>query len=144
MRRCLKNIETDEGIKYQPPAVVDENESLPHVDGIKTADEQIKEEQAKSPSKPKMEFSTPEVEKPKVQASAAAAKVEEAKVQEADKVDKSMKELEDKITVIKERGNTHFKKQAYKEAIKQFSEAINMFESTGVPYATGDLKLKIT
>jgi hypothetical protein len=29
-----------------------------------------------------------------------------------------MKELEDKIAVLKERGNGHFKKQAYKEAVK--------------------------
>jgi len=33
-------------------------------------------------------------------------------------VDKALKELEDKISVLKERGNTQFKKQAYKEAIK--------------------------
>lgn len=29
-----------------------------------------------------------------------------------------MKDLEDKLTVLKERGNTHFKKNAFKEAIK--------------------------
>lgn len=55
-----------------------------------------------------------------------------------------MKELEDKVTVLKERGNTHFKKQAYKEAIKQFSEAINMHDAAGSPLSSGDLKLKIT
>lgn len=55
-----------------------------------------------------------------------------------------MKELEDKVTVLKERGNTHFKKSAYKEAIKQFSEAINMHEAAGCPLGNPDLKLKIT
>jgi hypothetical protein len=45
-------------------------------------------------------------------------KVPEPKIEEAPKVDKAMKELEDKISVLKERGNGHFKKQAYKEAIK--------------------------
>lgn len=44
-----------------------------------------------------------------------------------------MKELEDKISVLKERGNGHFKKQAYKEAVKQFSEAINIYEAAGAP-----------
>ena len=46
------------------------------------------------------------------------AKVPEPKIEEAPKVDKAMKELEDKISVLKERGNGNFKKQAYKEAIK--------------------------
>lgn len=55
-----------------------------------------------------------------------------------------MKELEDKVTVLKERGNTHFKKQAYKEAIKQFSEAINMYESAVILVENAGLKLKIT
>jgi hypothetical protein len=45
-------------------------------------------------------------------------KVPEPKIEEAPKVDKAIKELEDKISVLKERGNGHFKKQAYKEAIK--------------------------
>lgn len=60
------------------------------------------------------------------------------------KVDKAMKELEDKIAVLKERGNGHFKKQAYKEAIKQFSEAINIHEAAGSPLETVDIKTKIT
>jgi hypothetical protein len=60
------------------------------------------------------------------------------------KEDKAMKELEDKLTVLKERGNTHFKKAAYKDAIKQFSEAINMHEAAGSPLSNPDLKLKVT
>jgi hypothetical protein len=55
-----------------------------------------------------------------------------------------MKELEDKLTVLKERGNTHFKKAAYKDAIKQFSEAINMHEAAGSPLSNAELKLKVT
>ena len=38
----MKYIEQDEGIKYQPPT--EDNEVLPAMEGIKTADEQIKEE----------------------------------------------------------------------------------------------------
>lgn len=75
MRRCLKNIEQDEGIKYEP--VVVENEELPHVEGIKTADEQIREEQAKSPSKPKMEFNKPSIPTPVAPKAAEPVKVEE-------------------------------------------------------------------
>ena len=54
-----------------------------------------------------------------------------------------MKELEDKISVLKERGNTQYKKEAYKDAIKLYSEAINMHEAAGSPIS-GDLKLKVT
>jgi len=38
--------------------------------------------------------------------------------EEVSKVSKAESELSDKISVIKERGNLHFKKKAYKEAIK--------------------------
>ena len=38
-----------------------------------------------------------------------------------------MVDLEEKITVLKERGNLHFKKRSYNDAIKAFSEAYNMF-----------------
>jgi hypothetical protein len=55
-----------------------------------------------------------------------------------------LKELEDKITALKERGNTHFRKQAYKEAIKAFSEGINTFDAAGAPMTNNDLKLKVT
>ncbi len=59
------------------------------------------------------------------------------------KEDKALRELEDKISVLKERGNTQYKKEAFKEAIKLYSEAINMHEAAGSPLS-GDLKLKIT
>jgi hypothetical protein len=48
------------------------------------------------------------------------------------------------LTAIKERGNQHFKKGAYKEAIKQFSEAINTHEAAGAPLTNDDIKLKVT
>lgn len=73
-----------------------------------------------------------------------AVVVETPKAPEPSKEDKAMKELDDKLTVLKERGNTHFKKQAYKEAIKQFSEAINMFEAAGSPIQNAEIKTKIT
>lgn len=55
-----------------------------------------------------------------------------------------MKELEERITALKERGATHFRKQAYKEAIKQFSEGINLFQNAGEPMHNEELKLKVT
>jgi len=45
--------------------------------------------------------------------------------------------------VFKERGNTHFKKQAYKEAIKHFSEAINLYESQNT-LSDDNVKLVVT
>lgn len=59
------------------------------------------------------------------------------------KADK-FKELTDKLIVFKERGNTHFKKQAYKEAIKQFSEAINLHEQKGSPLEEDTLKTVVS
>lgn len=46
--------------------------------------------------------------------------------------------------MFKERGNTHFKKQAFKEAIKQFSEAINLHESKGAPLDEETLKTAVS
>lgn len=60
------------------------------------------------------------------------------------KEDKTFKELDDKLTVLKERGNMHFKKQAFKEAVKCFSEAINIFEAAGSPLTSEDIKTKVT
>jgi len=40
LSRCLKYIEKDEGIKYEPQT---DESALPILEGIKTADEQIKE-----------------------------------------------------------------------------------------------------
>jgi len=60
------------------------------------------------------------------------------------KEDKTLKELDDKLTVLKERGNMHYKKQAYKEAVKCFSEAINIFEAAGQPLTSEEIKLKVT
>jgi len=53
-------------------------------------------------------------------------------------------ELEDKIAAFKEKGNNQFRKKAYKEAVKHFSEAIKLFEDTGRPINEGDIKTKIT
>jgi hypothetical protein len=44
IQRCLKYIEQDEGIKYEP---TEEDAQLPHMEGIKTAEAQL--ENAKIP-----------------------------------------------------------------------------------------------
>ena len=56
----------------------------------------------------------------------------------------NFEEVEEKIAALKEKGNNQFRKKAYKEAIKHFSEAINLFESNGRPLDKGDIKTKIT
>lgn len=38
----------------------------------------------------------------------------------------------------------HYKKQAYKEAVKCFSEAINIFEAAGQPLTSEEIKIKVT
>lgn len=43
------------------------------------------------------------------------------------------KEIDDKLFAIKEKGNIQFKKKAFKEAIKLFSEGIKLYEDTGRP-----------
>ena len=53
-------------------------------------------------------------------------------------------ELEEKIAAFKEKGNNQFRKKAYKEAVKHFSEAIKLFEDTGRPLDKGDIKTKVT
>ena len=53
-------------------------------------------------------------------------------------------ELEEKLAALKEKGNNQFRKKAYKEAIKHFSEAVKLFEETGRPSDKGDIKTKIT
>ena len=53
-------------------------------------------------------------------------------------------ELEEKIAGFKEKGNNQFRKKAYKEAIKHFSEAVKLFEDNGRPVTKGDIKTKVT
>ena len=53
-------------------------------------------------------------------------------------------EVEDKLAAFKEKGNNQFRKKAYKEAVKHFSEAIKLFEDVGRPTNQGDIKTKIT
>ena len=57
---------------------------------------------------------------------------------------KEFAELEEKLAALKEKGNNQFRKKAYKEAIKHFSEAVKLFEETGRPVDKGDIKTKIT
>ena len=53
-------------------------------------------------------------------------------------------QVEDKLKALKEKGNNHFRKKAYKEAIKAFSEAVNLFEDTGKPLSQEAIKTLIT
>jgi len=64
--------------------------------------------------------------------------------EEVSKAAKAEAELADKISVLKERGNLHFKKKAYKEAIKQFSEGIVLFQAAVKPMENKDITTKIT
>jgi len=57
---------------------------------------------------------------------------------------KAIKELDEKITAIKERGNLFFKNSNYIDAIEQFTEGIKIHEEAGSPLRFPDLKLKIT
>ena len=45
---------------------------------------------------------------------------------------------------LKEKGNLQFKKKAYKEAIKLFSEGIKLYEDTGKPKSQANIKTVIT
>ena len=45
---------------------------------------------------------------------------------------------------LKEKGNNHFRKKAFKEAIKHFSEAIKLYEDSGRPGNKGDIRTKVT
>ena len=51
-----------------------------------------------------------------------------------------MSEIGDKLTALKEKGNNHFRKKAFKEAIKQYSEAIKLFEDVGAPTTNENVK----
>ena len=53
-------------------------------------------------------------------------------------------ELEEKLAAFKDKGNNQFRKKAYKEAVKHFSEAIKLFEDVGRPLNHGDIKTKVT
>lgn len=50
----------------------------------------------------------------------------------------------DTLNDIKERGNLQFKKKAYKEAIKHFSEGVKLFEESGRPMENADVKTVVT
>ena len=45
---------------------------------------------------------------------------------------------------MKEKGNLQFKKKAYKEAIKLFSEGIKLYEDTGRAKSKANIKTVIT
>lgn len=149
MNRCLKYIKQDEGIEYKAP-IADNDDDLPKMEGIITAETQINNESKmsgnSSPIKepPKPVETKVEPPKPAAQKPAEKPKVEEPKITKEEKEDKVMKDLCDKLTVLKERGNTHYKRQAYKEAIKIFSEAVNTFEAAGSPMTDTAVKTVVT
>lgn len=43
---------------------------------------------------------------------------------------KALNDLDNKVTVLKERGNLHYKKKQYKDAIKVFSEGYNAYSQS--------------
>jgi len=138
--RCQKYIKQDEGTTYNPSNA---DIKMPNLDNIKTpapAEEPKAEEPApvKSPqpeSKPEPKKETkPEVKKeapkaaPKTEAP-ASPRMKPDDEEEVAGVD--YKEIDDKLFAFKEKGNMQFKKKAYKEAIKLFSEGIKVYEDTG-------------
>jgi hypothetical protein len=58
--------------------------------------------------------------------------------------EKILKDLDNKLTVLKERGNLHYGKKAFKEAVKCFSEGILMFSAVGSPMDSEEIKTKVT
>lgn len=83
-----------------------------------------------------------EVPPKKEEAKAAAAVEPVAEAAKDDSPDYLV--VEEKLAALKEKGNNQFRKKAYKEAVKHFSEAIKIFEDTGRPSSKGDIKTKIT
>ncbi len=67
-----------------------------------------------------------------------------APASEEDAAAKQLVELEDKVTQLKERGNMHFKKRNYKDAIKAFSEAYNAFVEARSPRQAESLTTKVS
>ena len=156
IQRCQKYIRQDEGASYTPN---EEDISLPDLPELKP------KAPAAAPQAP-----TPVVEEVKQTATVEEVKVEEvaepapvaqepesATVEEvpaetpaetpeepaaADTTD--YVELETKLGALKEKGNNQFRKKAFKEAIKHFSEAIKLYEDTGRPGNKGDIKTKVT
>lgn len=120
---------------------------LPKMEGIITAEEQIKTEReknsspVKTPASPVVTPTPKPAEKPKETPKPAKKPAEKPA---EPKEDKSMKDLCDKLTVLKERGNTHYKRQSYKDAIKIFSEAINTYEAAGAPTSDSAVKTVVT
>jgi hypothetical protein len=126
---------------------MEDMEKLPVFEGIKTADELLKEELAKKrPTATPADNPVPSHQAEPAPAPNAAPELKEENVPKSapPKEDKTLKELDDKLAVLKERGNGQYKKKSYKEAVKCFSEGINMFEAAGSPLTSDDIKTKIT
>jgi tetratricopeptide (TPR) repeat protein len=55
-----------------------------------------------------------------------------------------MKQLLDRLTTLKEMGNSFFKQQHYPKAIEIFTSAINIYQSAGCPTRYNELKVRVT
>lgn len=130
IQRCLKYIQQDEGIEYKPQL---DDTPLPDRPAVAKTPEPTPQATTPAPD------SKPEVVETKKEEAPAA---EEEPVYESPKVDLSS--LEKQLKTFKDKGNLHFKKKAYKEAIKQFSEAIKTFEAEGAPLSTDSIKLVVS
>ena len=115
------------------------------VQEIQQPSEPVKKVQSEQ-KKPEISLKVqPEVKKESpTSASKAPQKPEKATKQESEKKPAqadneklqdgvNYKEIDDKLFAIKEKGNIQFKKKAFKEAIKLFSEGIKLYEDTGRP-----------
>ena len=156
IQRCQKYIRQDEGASYTPN---EEDISLPDLPELKnkapaaapqtpapvveevkqTATvEEVKVEEVVEPAPVAQEPEPATVEEVPAE-TATAAPEEPAAADSTDYV-----ELESKLGALKEKGNNHFRKKAFKEAIKHFSEAIKLYEDSGRPGNKGDIRTKVT
>lgn len=122
-------------------------EKLPVLEGVKSADELLQEELArKRPTATIADSPVPshQADLTPVPKAAPEPKVETVQKPAPPQEVNTLKDLDDKITVLKERGNMHYKKRSFKEAVKCFSEGINLFEAAGSPLTSEDIKTKIT
>lgn len=147
MTRCQKYIKQDEGVSYIPNA---EDIELPDLPELKprTDPSESSEQLESSPATP--------VDVPPTQSASVVSEsvpgpgmVQQQETPKEEKVQEEtprqdLNEIEERLGALKEKGNNHFRKKAYKEAIKAFSEAINLYEDTGKPLTHGEIKTKIT
>lgn len=134
LQRCLRYIEQDTGVRYIPE--VDDEPLTPATEPTTPAT-------PATPATP-VETKKPETKEVPVVIPETPDEPEEVKEEPVAGPPRDLTQLNEKVTVLKERGNLHFKKKSYKEAIKAFSEAYNLFTDANSPSQDADLTTKVT